>query len=814
MGEDAGRKSQRQFAELVQKTIVESHSFPPGHGFPGYKPFTSVLKELRYREMGDKRMRLDKIWPSLMKSENREFQQSHELKVRGEAMLDSRRAVSSAGVIDLEEEVMRGFVHDRAQFDGHSVKFILSVDTDALARNNAHIGTNVHMKRIMEKYVILMTNLGQIRMYVEEDNNYVLTHRFNLPAHLFNFKELSWNVERDEFYALGVSPRMHIDEIEDSQFSHTSRRSNSNPFTRSHALAVISVHPIVVAKYLVRLDPEVINSIKLVPGNMLMIVITYNADMAQIEFNPAPYVYIPIAIFIDATTGILVKDTVQMGLGGFFSMARSDGDAKIVRIDRLVEREPPKEISVVGDGIDEISDEVLSFSSRFDLVFTTGGIGPTHDDNTFNGLAKAFGDELYLCDDIVLAIHAILPDKLKSTQDSPKRKRSNSYVSKLATIPRSSTLLWGQRDGNRSTFPVVKVKNVIAFPGVPQFCRRAFVDLENELFPSSSIERQFSHILYSSKTEFSFSDRLSAVAKMFEENVEIGSYPVLENNYFSTKLTIDSESIEEGEKAVMELKNIIGDNLVIYDDFPHVNTVEKWNSLRDRLKDDPNGGVFLVKLDRAMEIVDKQLDEYSLDEIALSFNGGKDCTVLLHLLRIAIDKKYGAKTKMFGFHIMVEDQFPEMSQFIIDVSSTYAIDVIEYSGPLKEGLISLQKDRPSTVAVLMGSRSSDPKGKYMKSPVEWTDRDWPRLLRVCPILEWSYSDVWKFLRALCVPYCKLYDEGFTSLGGRTTTRRNDALRIVNERTNEVKYLPAFKLKEDDLERHGRELSTDEIKSSI
>lgn len=82
-------------------------------------------------------------------------------------------------------------------------------------------------------------------------------------------------MERDEFYALGVSPRMHIDEIgklkrqklllcikclspsEDSQFSHTSRRSNSNPFTRSHALAVISVHPIVVAKYLVRLDPEV-----------------------------------------------------------------------------------------------------------------------------------------------------------------------------------------------------------------------------------------------------------------------------------------------------------------------------------------------------------------------------------------------------------------------------------------------------------------------------------------------------------------------------------------------------------------------------
>ncbi|GMS84210.1 hypothetical protein PENTCL1PPCAC_6385 [Pristionchus entomophagus] len=473
-----------------------------------------------------------------------------------------------------------------------------------------------------------------------------------------------------------------------------------------------------------------------------------------------------------------------------------------------------KKISVVGDGIDEISDEVLSFSSRFDLVFTTGGIGPTHDDNTFTGLAKAFEDEMYLCDEIIHAIHSILPNKLASSQSSRSRERSNSYISKLATIPRSSSLLWGQRDGNRSTFPVIKVKNVIAFPGVPQFCRRAFIDLENELFPFSSVEPQFSRVLYSSKTEFSISDRLSTVAKMFEDTVEIGSYPVLDNNYFSTKLTIDSESIEEGEKTVMELKKIIGDNLVIYDDSPHVNTVDKLESLRNRLKEDQNGGIFLGKLDRAMEIVERQLNEYSLDQIALSFNGGKDCTVLLHLLRIAIDKKYGANTKMFGFHIMVEDQFPEMSQFIIDVSSSYSIDVIEYSGPLKEGLVSLQKDRPTTLAVLMGSRSSDPKGKYMKSPVEWTDKDWPRLLRVCPILEWSYSDVWKFLRGLCVPYCKLYDEGYTSLGGRTTTRKNDALKIVNERNNEVKYHPAFKLQEDDMERNGREGKGDQIKSSI
>ncbi|GMT14453.1 hypothetical protein PFISCL1PPCAC_5750, partial [Pristionchus fissidentatus] len=681
-------------------------------------------------------------------------------------------------------------------------------------RNGSYLRYKDHSRRVMEKYVILLTDLGQVRFYIEEGNSYVLVHRFNLPAHLFNFKSIQWNIEKDEIYVVGVSPRTHIDDIRDDQFPHGSRRSNSSPFTRSYCIATISVHPQVRIKYLVKLDSQMLHSIKFVNGNMLMIIVIYDVSTISDAFFPS-YLYCPIAIFIDATTGRRIRDAVQMGAGRLFSVGTSDdSNAKVIRVHQLCEKEPPVPISVVGDGIDEISNEVQSFSSQFDLVFTTGGVGPTHDDNTFTGLAQAFNDEMYLCDEIVRAIHAFLPMKQSSPNSSPTRERRDSFVSKLATIPRSSNLLWGQRDGNRSKFPVVKVQNVIAFPGVPQFCRRAFIDLESSLFPSSEIERPFSSSLFSSKSEFSFSHRLSIVAEMFSDSVEIGSYPVLDNSYFSTKLTVDSESIEEGEKAVMELKKIIGVNLVIYDEFAHKNTVEKFESLRERLRTDPNGGRFLSRLDSAMEIVERQVEEYSLDQIALSFNGGKDCTVLLHLLRIAIDKKYGAGTKMSGFHIMVEDQFPEMSQFIIDVSSSYSIDVIEYSGPLKEGLASLKKERPDTVAVFMGSRSSDPKGKYMKSPVEWTDKDWPRLLRVCPILEWSYSDVWMFLRGLCVPYCKLYDEGFTSLGGRTTTRKNEALRVKDERSDQVKYLPAYKLREDDLERNGREVETDHIKSSI
>lgn len=74
-----------------------------------------------------------------------------------------------------------------------------------------------------------------------------------------------------------------------------------------------------------------------------------------------------------------------------------------------------------------------------------------------------------------------------------------------------------------------------------------------------------------------------------------------------------------------------------------------------------------------------------------------------------------------------------------------------------------------------------------------TDTDWPQFERVHPIINWSYTDVWTFLRALAVPYCVLYDRGcvllslrrtlancvlrYTSLGSTYNTYPNPALRI-------------------------------------
>lgn len=75
-------------------------------------------------------------------------------------------------------------------------------------------------------------------------------------------------------------------------------------------------------------------------------------------------------------------------------------------------------------------------------------------------------------------------------------------------------------------------------------------------------------------------------------------------------------------------------------------------------------------------------------------------------------------------------------------------------------------------------------------------------MRVHPVLEWRYAEVWAFLRHLGVEYCRLYDEGYTSLGGTNDTRPNPNLRVVEE--GRVWCRPAYELEADEEERLGRE----------
>ncbi|VDP14281.1 unnamed protein product [Onchocerca flexuosa] len=471
---------------------------------------------------------------------------------------------------------------------------------------------------------------------------------------------------------------------------------------------------------------------------------------------------------------------------------------------------------IMSDNINDIAYEVKEFSEHYDVVFSSGGIGPTHDDRTYTGLANAFHDELTTREEMRELIEHFMRSMNKIMPDGG--------LQRMCTIPKSARLLWSKR----TVFPLVQMRNVYAFPGIPEYCTEAFKEYEKSIFPSHAAKPFYSSILHVKTTELQFSDVMMEVAKKYDsKKVSIGSYPIRNNQYYKTKLLIESECAVIGEKVVQDLKASLKDQVIYFDEQPWINAVQKFNDFRERELASGLDDGFVARLDDAMKCIDKIISLNELDEIAISFNGGKDCTLVLHLLRTAIDKlqpsmngrkfgsyiaqnyrinldynyytnkgtgmnyrKYGPGQTILGFHIVCGDSFPEVNQFIIDTTKRYNIVVLETSGPVKAGLVQLNDMRPKLKCIFMGSRATDPSVSSMKS-------------KICPILDWSYDDVWRALRGICIPYCPLYDLGYTSLGGRDTTRKNDALKIIGDDGSVVGYKPAYMLKTGTLERTGR-----------
>jgi molybdenum cofactor synthesis domain-containing protein len=190
-----------------------------------------------------------------------------------------------------------------------------------------------------------------------------------------------------------------------------------------------------------------------------------------------------------------------------------------------------RRIDVVPDEINEIADTTASMSSRYDHVFTSGGVGPTHDDVTMAAVAKAFG------------LQATRNQELECLIRSAMGARLHERDLRMADIPEGARLLYGPGDP-RSSWPVVAVKNVYLLPGVPEFFRLKFA-MVRELFRAGPI---FSRAIYVSEGEAVIAATLDAAVARFP-GVTVGSYPRFDNSDHRVKITLDGRDASQVEQA-------------------------------------------------------------------------------------------------------------------------------------------------------------------------------------------------------------------------------------------------------------------------
>jgi molybdenum cofactor synthesis domain-containing protein len=176
-------------------------------------------------------------------------------------------------------------------------------------------------------------------------------------------------------------------------------------------------------------------------------------------------------------------------------------------------------IVTIPDTLDGIAAEVSAAAARFDWVFTSGGVGPTHDDLTFPGIAQAFG--------VALQRHAALERILKEKLGD----RCNEAALRMAEVPEGAQLWW---DGD-FPYPQVVMRNVVILPGVPSLLRRKFDAVAHRFAGVPLAVRRITTL----RSEPEIADALTDAAGRWP-GVAIGSYPRWDERPATVIVTMES----------------------------------------------------------------------------------------------------------------------------------------------------------------------------------------------------------------------------------------------------------------------------------
>ena len=197
------------------------------------------------------------------------------------------------------------------------------------------------------------------------------------------------------------------------------------------------------------------------------------------------------------------------------------------------------EVRIVPDSEKIIAKNVLTLSKRFDYVFTTGGIGPTHDDITALSISKAFK--------VRYEYHK---EAYKILEKYYGKKKFNEGRKKMAKMPRGAKLIYNPS----SAAPGFLTKNVFSLPGVPSILNSMIENCKKYLVRGLKIHSKTLN-LYT--VESNISKQLGLIQKKYNKFVDIGSYPFFRLGKIGVAIVTRSNSISKLNSVKKDLIKLV-----------------------------------------------------------------------------------------------------------------------------------------------------------------------------------------------------------------------------------------------------------------
>lgn len=202
-----------------------------------------------------------------------------------------------------------------------------------------------------------------------------------------------------------------------------------------------------------------------------------------------------------------------------------------------------KEVRIVSDDADAIETATKDLSARFDHLFTSGGIGPTHDDITADCVARAMGDRISVRDDAraLLAAHY-----------DRQGLEFNAARQRMARIPDRATLI----DNPVSVAPGFTLENVHVMAGVPSVFQAMVDSLLPHLTGGAPL---LSRTVRIDRGEGEIAGPLGQLAQDYPD-LSIGSYPFIQNGVFGANIVMRGTNDDQLERAATTLSQLFSED--------------------------------------------------------------------------------------------------------------------------------------------------------------------------------------------------------------------------------------------------------------